>query len=298
MYSSCLLGCENSCEVTQSSAQQSAAQTNQEASSASAATGVIYAAEGANNLDDNPATAGTLIEAGQEAITTAVSLKEFELKNRALVGQLQTPGVSLDNQDANAALIADPKILSSTIADGIFTTLEGKYGISRDDFIEKTLQSRGDQSTLQDLLKGKVSAEKFSKAFSSASELTKDERKSIVQSAEAAGIKTKQEETYEIMAGNPRPRAKSIRESLRKKLDALKEKETEETEEEPEISQTSEPQSEMEGVTALSSEEFFGGREPAAEELSIFDAVHRKYRERSRMMETERGMILSPLPKE
>lgn len=266
----------------QSSATYSAAKLSEQASAQKAAIGVVSLADGVNHLDQDFATAGILIENGQQSLAIADELKKAEAQGKKSTNAMQSD-VNAESLKVSLKLVGDPSVLNSPQAKNVFSTLEEKYGMEKADFIEKMLASRGSQNSLEEVLGGKL-GEKISKALATSSSISGEDKEKIVSASAVAEVKP--ESTYEL-TGSVRPKT-SLRDSLRKKL----EEETKQDEEAQGKSAAEtiskrpdpEPKFSLNPVDA-SPEEIFGIREPATEELTLFDVVKQKYMEKSAMMQ-------------
>jgi hypothetical protein len=272
--------------ANQSNAQRAAADANRAASSTSAAVGVISIADGMNSLGEADARAGVLIEMGQGAIKTAADLKKAELEGGDAADKMASTQVAAKS-DRDTLLVADPTMLSSNAADKILSTLEGKYGIKREEFAAKVLDSRGSRESLDEIF-GAKAAEKMSKAFSASGELSDEEKKRVAQAAEGASVMGGTSD-FEIHYGKGTPKSSDLRSTLRKKLAAQEEPADRFAKSSSVVKRKTVPQQDaatFENLTAISEEELPGQRDPASEEWSIFDVVHRKYMERAVMLKS------------
>ena len=279
---SCTKEClKQHCEGTQSSSQaqslKQAATISAKGSADSAAVGVIHVAEGVTLLDENLERAGVLISLGQESITAADKLKGNENKSSSDAAKIGAESEFTSQSE----LVANEKILYSADSEKIWAALEAKYGLESKEFTKRLLAARGKADELDGLLKSKSSPGAISKALESIAGLSADEKRKMLKEQGAAekGVELPTN-IYDLAKGKKSDRP-SLRSSLKK---ALEKSDAEDGTEIVGSATSLKPMAQdFRGLEAGSKGEFFPASQPDEVELSIFDVVHRKYRQRKEL---------------
>ncbi|HEY8278477.1 MAG TPA: hypothetical protein VIH99_02560 [Bdellovibrionota bacterium] len=255
----------------------SAAETAGLGASRSASISAVCLAEGANTMASNPAAGG--YQAGEclKGMNAAEQMRQLAEKN------LQ----NATGKEETVALEGDKGVLGSTRAEDAFNEFENRFKVSREDFLKQLFKSPGSADAFATTLEGQFSHDAVLQALENGSLLSDEEKQRILARLQAGN------EQYVVALGRSRGSvrkttvASGLREQLRRDL-----AEAPDRKEEGKANKLLEarlPRKKMENVTPLREDPLFtepaqptlqAAREDLGEEGTIFEVVHRKYRDR------------------
>lgn len=259
-------------------AQQAAREVNRMAVGISAGTAVVTCAEGANVVRENEAKGGVLFDHCLRSLDSARYMQESGAEAARNSGT-EAPEFSIDKD-----------VVESERADAVLTDLESNYGVSREDVIEAFRLAQGDTGKLsqpgviESLSKGKLTTEQVRHALEAAGALTPEERERLLAESRVAGLG--EEHLYKLAsAKGSGSRTKTARSSL---MESLSRRPSSTAARKDEVfprrnfAPAEGPRFSGESLTPLEDPLFTQAeRKMEFEELTLFDVVSRKYREKS-----------------
>lgn len=259
-------------------AQEAAREVNSTAIGISAGTAVVTCAEGANTVRENEAKGGVLFDHCLRSLESAKYMQESGIEAAKNAGA-EAPEFTIDTD-----------VLESDRANAIFADLESKYGVNREDILEAFRLAEGDASRLsrpgvvEALSNGNLSTEQVRKALQAADALSPEERAKLLAESRVAGLS--EEFVYKLASGRSSGHAKSARASLMESLSRRSSASPASGRNDglPRRSPAAQEISRFPGesLTPLEDPLFTQAqRKIEYEELTLFDVVSRKYREKT-----------------
>lgn len=244
-------------------------------SSISGSEGAVTLGEGIVMLETDPSNAGPKIVQGEKAIEAAVGLKKNEFAALANAGKPVPPQIVLSE---------DSDITGSDKAERVFSELEQRYGVGKEQFVSTVLGSPGDREAVDGLLSG-ISKEKLAQARAEGAEAQMDGQVELLGKEQKAGPAS----GISARAPASLPEDKNLRDTVNELLS------NEEAAMEFYSSggeKTGVSPGHSKGLAAA--EKLFFSKPKVEQEFSLFEVVNQKYREKYFLLQRPAKPIKTP----